>query len=695
MALGSIVIDLLLKTGAFNNDAKLAERRLKEMEKTAKAAGVAIGGVLVGALTATTIQVRKMIQESQQITVLSRLSGEAAGKFQEWSIAARSAGVEQDKLADILKDTQDKVGDFLQTGGGAMADFFEQIAPKVGVTAEQFRKLGGSDALQLYVDSLQKANVSQSEMTFYMEAIASDSSKLVPLLRNNGEGFKYWADYAREAGAVMSDETIEATRGLDVEVQKMKISMDGLWKQALPGLIPQLTELAALLNSQNFRDGFGSIINGAVTAARKLVEFASTTANVMNFLGEEVAARMHGASADDIVRLEDERDRILGALRKAGSGSTADLWNAGRRVLGLPTTDELRKRLGDLHTMIEGYKPPKPLVAPTYDPAASGVLDAGTGNLRVDPDAAKKAAKDAADALKEYERAQKEAAATAREFTAAQDDARAMLEDMRAEAEGPAAVALLKYTRLEQELGLMMAENVLTFTQYADAMQLVHDAREKEIASIASKGKSAADEMAVFAEQAQRNMQSFLGDSLYNGLSGRFDGIADAFSDMLKRMVAEMMASKILQFFMGSGSQGGVFDLYGGGGGFGFATGGFTGHGHRNKPAGVVHKGEVVWSQQDIAKAGGVGVVEAMRLGQRGYASGGVVGGSSLVAGGAMQVVVNNNVPAHVNTRQENTLMPDGTQLRRLVVDIVADDTASGGKTWQATKGRGGLREAI
>ncbi|WP_174800679.1 phage tail length tape measure family protein [Martelella limonii] len=53
--------------------------------------------------------------------------------------------------------------------------------------------------------------------------------------------------------------------------------------------------------------------------------------------------------------------------------------------------------------------------------------------------------------------------------------------------------------------------------------------------------------------------------------------------------------------------------------------GGYTGPGGVHEPAGVVHKGEVVWSQLDIARAGGVQVVEAMRLGRRGYASGGVV----------------------------------------------------------------------
>lgn len=57
----------------------------------------------------------------------------------------------------------------------------------------------------------------------------------------------------------------------------------------------------------------------------------------------------------------------------------------------------------------------------------------------------------------------------------------------------------------------------------------------------------------------------------------------------------------------------------------GFATGGYTGPGARLEPAGVVHRGEVVWSQLDVARAGGVAVVEAMRRGMRGYDMGGIV----------------------------------------------------------------------
>jgi hypothetical protein len=54
-------------------------------------------------------------------------------------------------------------------------------------------------------------------------------------------------------------------------------------------------------------------------------------------------------------------------------------------------------------------------------------------------------------------------------------------------------------------------------------------------------------------------------------------------------------------------------DLFGGD--WGFAGGGYTGPGGKNQFAGAVHKGEVVFSQDDVARAGGVEQVESMRKG--------------------------------------------------------------------------------
>jgi uncharacterized protein (TIGR02594 family) len=71
--------------------------------------------------------------------------------------------------------------------------------------------------------------------------------------------------------------------------------------------------------------------------------------------------------------------------------------------------------------------------------------------------------------------------------------------------------------------------------------------------------------------------------------------------------------------------------------------GGYTGPGGKYDAAGIVHRGEIVWSQADIARWGGVQAVEKLRLAPRGYADGGVVGGS---VGRAAMAAANSNMPS-------------------------------------------------
>lgn len=62
-----------------------------------------------------------------------------------------------------------------------------------------------------------------------------------------------------------------------------------------------------------------------------------------------------------------------------------------------------------------------------------------------------------------------------------------------------------------------------------------------------------------------------------------------------------------------------------------FAEGGYTGPGGKYQPAGIVHRGEVVWSQKDVALAGGPAIANAMRptYQMRGYYDGGLVTNSA------------------------------------------------------------------
>lgn len=212
-----------------------------------KVGAVALAGLAAAGTAAIGVMIQEQIELGTEMTRLSRIANTSVEDMQKLAYAAKAVGVEQDTLGDIYKDTQDKIGDFLSTGGGAMADYFENVAPLIGQTAEQFRELSGPDALQLYYDGLQEANLSQSEMVFYLEAIASDASSLIPLLHDAGAGFDVWATAAENAGAVMDAETIRATQELQASTDLMMLSYDGAKKQFTRAFIPILSDLAGAL----------------------------------------------------------------------------------------------------------------------------------------------------------------------------------------------------------------------------------------------------------------------------------------------------------------------------------------------------------------------------------------------------------------------------------------------------------------
>ena len=180
-----------------------------------------------------------------EIDNLSRVANTNTTEFQKWAIASKTVGIEQEKLADILKDITDRVGEFLSTGGGPMKDFFENIAPKVGVTAEQFARLSGPEALQLYVSSLEKAGLSQQQMTFYLEAMSGDLTRMIPLLRNGGAEMKRLGDAAEDAGNILGRDMIEGGKELDRVFAEIA---DTLRTSATKAILEHKDELLALAN---------------------------------------------------------------------------------------------------------------------------------------------------------------------------------------------------------------------------------------------------------------------------------------------------------------------------------------------------------------------------------------------------------------------------------------------------------------
>ncbi|EON0588394.1 phage tail tape measure protein, partial [Escherichia coli] len=99
---------------------------------------------------------------------------------------------------------------------------------------------------------------------------------------------------------------------------------------------------------------------------------------------------------------------------------------------------------------------------------------------------------------------------------------------------------------------------------------------------------------------------------------------------------------------------------------FHFATGGFTGTGGKYEPAGIVHRGEFVFTKEATSR---IGVGNLYRL-MRGYAEGGYVGGAGSPAQMRRAEGINFNQNNHVVIQNDGTNGQAGPQLMKAVYDM-------------------------
>ncbi|MFN3312804.1 MAG: hypothetical protein ACK46Q_04985 [Hyphomonas sp.] len=240
------------------------------------------------------------------------------------------------------------------------------------------------------------------------------------------------------------------------------------------------------------------------------------------------------------------------------------------------------------------------------------------------------------------------------------------------------AAAIRDKTRALEIEAVVLAEVATSQRQHGDAAAFA-DAKTRLLAAASAQGRSvtaaqmaeidkladsysragdaaakAGEQMREATERAEQNLKAGA-DGLTDIFGAARQG-ADALSTTLQGLADQIMNKLFRQLIMGFAGGGGTFgnivSTFGGALG-GFADGGFTGPGHKYKPAGIVHAGEYVLSKEAVANIG-VGNLEALhQSAKRGYSGGGLVG----TAGKVKQAVSAQN-RASGGSAQNITLAP-------------------------------------
>lgn len=272
----AFVTELLGYIGLDVDDASFneAEQSVKDVTK------VMAGLITVAASAATAVtgaayaMVNDFANTATEIDQLTKRLNVNAEAFQATAFAAKSFGIEQDQLADGMKELSMRAGEFA-LDGKANADAFGEI----GITQAQVKQYGNNiEGLFRLVRNKLSEVKEQGKRQFLADALFGGGLADVggEFFSQTSENIASLQKQARESGMVISQENLDMAREYTREMESLQARIKGLWNIVASNLLPIFTRITRQmkeffdLHGDEIVNGLTAAINGLITAIKYL-----------------------------------------------------------------------------------------------------------------------------------------------------------------------------------------------------------------------------------------------------------------------------------------------------------------------------------------------------------------------------------------------------------------------------------------
>lgn len=216
---------------------------------------------------------------------------------------------------------------------------------------------------------------------------------------------------------------------------------------------------------------------------------------------------------------------------------------------------------------------------------------------------------------------------------------------------------------------------------YAKEDQLQMDwlgGAKKAFADYGAEAMNMYDNVGEIASAGLNGLSDLMTEFLTTGKAS-FKDFASSIIKMIVQMIAKMAIFNAISGMTGgkTWTMGSLMN--------GFSGGGYTGDGAKYDPAGIVHKGEFVFTKEATQRIGAKNLYRLMR----GYANGGSVGGSGYsggtVSGGAPSFAIN-GIEVNINNGNDPKGMETGVKM--IVSNMLKESCTQGGEVFEFVMAR-------
>ena len=330
---------------------------------------------VVSALTNMTVEGSEY---ADQILTESAVTGLSTDSLQKYHYAAGLVDVDVGTITKSLaKNTKQMAS--AQKGTGAAADAYAKLGVKVTKSNGELRN--SEKVFWEAIDALGEIENETERDALAMELFGKSAQELNPLIEAGSDRMKELGEQAEAAGAVMSDDMLNAYREFNDKLEELQSGVD-IAKRALgTALLPVLDQLAGagvdMLSdfSQALLDCNGDIEQMASVAGEylgKAVQMITDYIPEMVTMGGELVGGLLSGIAQNLpeivssvtAALDDLRDRHFAArtgcermdLHRGPVAKLARAANVDRREVAVVRAlqDQPRMRVRDGHDLVRG-----------------------------------------------------------------------------------------------------------------------------------------------------------------------------------------------------------------------------------------------------------------------------------------------------------------------------------------------------
>lgn len=333
MAAGSIIVDLLMRTGSFETDTERARKSLEKFKREAVDTASRVGELLGVSLTVAglTAIVKSAIDAADSLNDLSQTTGIAVETLGGLGFAASQAGGSLDSVADAAGKLNKTLA-AAAAGEKEAVELFRTLGVAVTDAAGATRK---ADAVMADIaDRFSEWEDGPEKAALALKAFGKAGADQIALLNGGGQALREQiAYYERYAG--ITAETARQADEFNDTLGKIGLVGRSFANTLAAELLPALQAVAeGFLRLKEQGSGFGGVAAVVRTTFETLAVLGANTAFVLSGVGREIGAI--GAQIAALARGDLRGFRTISdAVREDAARARAELDAFERRVLRL------------------------------------------------------------------------------------------------------------------------------------------------------------------------------------------------------------------------------------------------------------------------------------------------------------------------------------------------------------------------